>query len=321
MRAKAVNFNVLVNELRDQELTFVSTYGVKDSLNKFFVSFIDLMGFSHTLTVSTHGAIHKMTRFHRALDLAFSNASDIRQFRFTDCAFILFPDLRNGIVRLLNFTNYLLALNAALITEGKHFAHLVIPRVTLTYGNTLVLDSELQLKDIKGLDPKFVLAGPTVARAHQLEKHAPPFGIFIDRYCIKMLKDPSIWTVKGITHCVMEYINSFDSKHGKYSHFHRDFEGIIFPWLLLAVRHGHHSRLHRAHSSDITERAKVLLKIIDLFWGDFRVRVKDSKISPEMCNNIGLLDRMIVDHYSIAKGRIRPVANIKELLNIQETND
>lgn len=310
-----------MDELRESELTCVSTYGVNDSLDRSFVSFIDLMGFSHTLSVSIHGAIHKMTRFHRAFDLAFSNASDIRQFRFTDCAFIVFTGLRNGIIRLLNFTNYLLALNATLINEGKHFAHLVIPRITLTSGNTLVLDSGLQVKDIRGLDAKSVLAGPAVARAYRLEKHAPPFGLIIDRLCIKMIEDPSIWRVKGVVRSIMEYINSFDSKHEKYSYFHRDSEGIIFPWLLLSVRHGHHSHLHKAHSSDITERTKVLLKIIKLFWGDFRVRVRNSKLSPETCRNIGLLDRMIVDHYSLAKGRIRPVAHINELLNVQETSD
>lgn len=315
MRPKAVNFNLLVNELREQELTFVSTDGVKDSLNRSFVSFIDLMGFSHTLSVSTPGAIHKMTRFHRALDLAFSNASDIRQFRFTDCAFIVFSDMHNGIVRLLNFTNYLLALNVTLITEGKHFVHLVIPRITLAHGETLVLDSQLVLKDIRGLDANSVLAGPTVARAYQLEKHTPPFGIFIDRSCINMIKDPSIWTLEGIARSVMEYINSFDSVDGKYSQFNRDSEGMLFPWLLLSVRHSHSAHLHKAYSPDIIERTKVLLKIIELFWEDFRVRVKESKLHPETCKNIGLLDRMIVDHYSIAKGRVRPVAKIEELLN------
>lgn len=319
MKINSTKFNKLVNELKEKELTDVSTYGVKDKLNNFFISFIDLMGFSHTLSVSTHGAIHKMTRFHRALDMAFnSNPSNIRQFRFTDCAYILFIDLKDGLTRLLNFTNYLLALNEALIAERKHFVHLVIPRITLTYGKALVLDSELQIKDIRGLDPKFVLAGSAVAKAYQLEKHAPPFGIFIDKLCIDMIKNNTIWTIKGVVRCVMEYINSFNKKSEKYSHFHRDSEGITFPWLLLAVRHGPHSCLHRAFKFDIEKRTKVLLKIIKLFWEDFRVRVKDSILSTEVCANIGLLERMIVDEYSIAKGRTKPVSNIEELLNIEK---
>lgn len=72
MRTKATNFNDLRKEFREQELTFVSTHGVNESLKETYVSYIDLMGFLHTLSISAHSLIHKTTRFHRALDLAFA---------------------------------------------------------------------------------------------------------------------------------------------------------------------------------------------------------------------------------------------------------
>ena len=44
LRTKATNFNDLRKEFREQELTFVSTHGVNESLKETYVSYIYLNG-------------------------------------------------------------------------------------------------------------------------------------------------------------------------------------------------------------------------------------------------------------------------------------
>lgn len=297
-------------------LTSVSTLGVDDQLGNLFVSFVDLMGFLSTLAISTHGAVHKMTRFHRALDMAFNDAPSIRQFRFTDCAFLVFKDLREGMTRLMNFTSFVLALDAALIDERKHFGHLVIPRMTVSYGRTLILESELQLENVKGLNTNLVIAGPSVARAYELERSSPPFGILVAKSCISALSSSSIWTDKGVARLAVNYVKSFAQPQDKWSNSHRGNDALAFPWILLAARHSKSSRLHRPRlAKDIITRSLVLAEIIRLFWQDFRTIATASRLPSEVCRNIGMLDRMLADHLSISKGR-RAKADLAKTLEL-----
>ena len=226
-------------------------------------------------------------------------------------------------MRLMNLINYILSFNAILlkgtIKRGvgrKTFVHLVIPRISVCYGNTININ-EFNREQLFGVQCSHdFIAGETVERAYRFEKQAAPFGIFIEKEVLNnIFSENYIWTIKGRGKIAYEYLQSCCDDDGYYKKYNRYSDGAMLPWILLAPRHNFGNRIHKAKTEDIKIRAMLLKHIIDLFWIDFRTRTESSEIDPMVCKNIGQMDRMLLDHLSIIGKRKKPDNDINKLIN------
>lgn len=137
-----------------------------------WVAYCDLIGFAEMCKKSQDTTVNAIIRFHRAVNKAKSNIGNSKTYQFTDAAFFVADDVFDVLNFSIRLANYSLAHNAITI-ENKStslFHHMIVPRITVAYGDIVGLDNIQDTTLLSGLNRESFLAGSAIVNAHNIEK-------------------------------------------------------------------------------------------------------------------------------------------------------
>jgi hypothetical protein len=238
-----------------------------------WVVFADLIAFAVRSKRSRDVVLNNIIRFDRASAIARKAIPKVRVFRFSDSTFSVADDFTAALSYGIAIHHACLALNVEYMERASNplFIHIIAPRVTLAQGPVLNIPEKTETeKRFDGIDPRTLIAGGGIVKAHDLERSSAGGLLTTD---LDGAREFGRMSVRGGPSSTQNFIRAWQKKVSKA----RVPSGALFvrgtffdvPWLLLRPIQQDATNLWCAERSEATAVITDYLKLWELGAREF----------------------------------------------------
>lgn len=260
-------------EILDSKDNFVDSRDYKAHWHNKWVAYCDLIGFANMCLTSNDTTVNAIIRFHRAINKAKTGLNNCKVYQFTDAAFCVAENAFDAMHFALKVANCSLAHNAITIANKKTslFHHLIVPRITIAYGEVVSLENVKNEDLLSGLNKDSFLAGSAIVNAYKIESLTFAGALAINGCDFNKLV--SNISVRGHGDVVKNSLQRWLTRTIDESKTNMPLF-IELPWLFLA-RSTDSGELWTETKSSFLSKINTLIDISDKMTGDF-VSMKSS---------------------------------------------
>jgi hypothetical protein len=263
------SLKTLTDHIASANLGVIDSREWKDEWAERWVVYADLVAFASRATRSESVVLNNIVRFDRASQLVAQEFPGVETRRFSDATFAITDDFHSALAFGVALSHTCLAFNREYLQRGtkQFFIHLIVPRITLAGGRALLLKKNARPESrFDGLNPRSVLAGSAIVRAHRLERHSAGGLLTIDCDGIKSLETLELrghnGRVKnGLRRWIAKLADEAAVMRGEVF-FHRR-HVLDVPWLLLRPLQNDPGRLWAAGADEVDLAIAAYLDVWD----------------------------------------------------------